>query len=88
MFDRLRNEYGFRGSYAIVKDYVREHRRGRLEMFVPLVHPPGHAQADFGKSRAVIGGALPGAIAQGEMPVAGLVILLYRWRTRRGAGGG
>ena len=26
-FDRLRNEYGFRGSYTIVKDYVREHRR-------------------------------------------------------------
>ena len=58
VFDRLRNEDGFRGSYAIVTDYVREHRRRRLEMFVPLVHPPGHAQADFGESRAVIGGAV------------------------------
>ena len=25
-------------------------------MFVPLVHPPGHGQADFGKAVAVIGG--------------------------------
>ena len=27
-------------------------------MFVPLVHPPGDAQADFGEARAVIGGAV------------------------------
>ena len=40
----------------IVKDYVREHHRRRREMFVPLIHPPGHAQADFGEARAVIGG--------------------------------
>ena len=46
VFDRLRAEYGFRGSYTIVKDYMREHRRRRRELFVPLVHPPGHAQAD------------------------------------------
>ena len=25
-------------------------------MFVPLTHPPGHAQADFGEALAVIGG--------------------------------
>ena len=25
-------------------------------MFVPLTHPPGHAQADFGEARVVIGG--------------------------------
>ena len=25
-------------------------------MFVPLTHPPGHGQADFGEARAVIGG--------------------------------
>ena len=44
------------GSYTIVKDYVREHRRRRRELFVPLAHPPGHAQADFGEARVVIGG--------------------------------
>ena len=26
------------------------------EMFVPLTHPPGHAQCDFGQARAFIGG--------------------------------
>ena len=26
------------------------------EMFVPLTHPPGHAQVDFGEALAVIGG--------------------------------
>ena len=34
----------------------REHHRRRREMFVPLMHPPGHGQADFGEARAVIGG--------------------------------
>ena len=39
-----------------MKDYVREHRRRGREMFVPLHHPPGHAQADFGEATVVIGG--------------------------------
>ena len=54
--ERLREEYGFDGGYTIVKDYVRKHRRRTREMFVPLVHPPGHAQCDFGEAWAVIGG--------------------------------
>ena len=54
--ERLREEYGFDGGYTIVKDYVRKHRRRTREMFVPLVHPPGHAQCDFGETWAVIGG--------------------------------
>ena len=33
--DCLRDEHGFPGKYAIVKDYVREHRRQTQEMFVP-----------------------------------------------------
>ena len=56
IFERLRDEHGFTGGYTIVKDYVREHRRRRREMFVPLTHPPGHAQADFGEAWAVIAG--------------------------------
>jgi hypothetical protein len=39
IFDRLRDEHGFTGG-----------RRQAQEMFVPLVHPPGHAQADFGEA--------------------------------------
>ena len=56
IFERLRDEYGFGGGYTIVKDYVREHRRRTREMFVPLSHPPGQAQCDFGEALVVIGG--------------------------------
>ncbi len=56
IFDRLRAEHGFTGSYTIVKDYVRERRARVREVFVPLSHPPGHAQADFGEAEAVVGG--------------------------------
>ena len=56
IFDRLRDEYGFTGGYTIVKDCVRERRLRSREVFVPLVHSPGHAQADFGEAMAVIGG--------------------------------
>jgi transposase len=56
IFERLRDEHGFTGRITIVKDYVAGWRRRTQEMFVPLVHPPGHAQADFGEAIGVIGG--------------------------------
>ena len=56
IFERLRDECGFDGGYTIVKDYVRLRKRTGREMFVPLSHPPGHAQADFGEALVVIGG--------------------------------
>ena len=56
IFERLRDEYGFGGGYTIVKNYVRERRRQSREMFVPLSHPPGQAQCDFGEALVVIGG--------------------------------
>ena len=56
IYERLRDEHGFDGGYTIVKDYVRERRRQSQEMFVPLFHPPGHAQCDFGEALVIIGG--------------------------------
>jgi transposase len=56
VFERLRDEHGFTGGYTIVKDYMREHHRRSQEMFVPLAHPSGHGQADFGEAMVVIGG--------------------------------
>jgi len=56
IFERLRDECGFGGGYTIVKDYVRARKRSGKEMFVPLSHPPGHGQADFGEALVVIGG--------------------------------
>src|SRR5918998_2023474 len=56
IFQRLKAEHGFTGGETIVKAYVRERRLSGREMFVPLLHPPGHGQADFGEAVAVIGG--------------------------------
>ena len=52
IYERLRDEHGFPGKYTIVKDYVRERRRHTREMFLPLSHPPGHAQCDYGEARS------------------------------------
>ena len=56
IYQRLREEHGFSGGYTIVKDYVRLRKLSQRELFVPLAHPPGDAQADFGEALAVIGG--------------------------------
>lgn len=56
IFERLREEHGYTGGYTIVKDYVRLRKLSQGEMFVPLEHPPGDAQADFGEAQVVIGG--------------------------------
>ena len=56
IYERLRAEHGFYGKYTIVKDYVRERRRRTQEMYVPLSHPAGDAQCDFGQAKAVIDG--------------------------------
>jgi transposase len=56
IFERLRIEHGFLGGYTVVKDYVRLAGTRSREVFVPLAHPPGHAQVDFGECVGVIGG--------------------------------
>ena len=56
IFERLRDEHGFSGGYTIVKDYVRSRRQSTREAFVPLHHPPGHAQVDFGEATVEVGG--------------------------------
>ena len=56
IFERLRDEHGFTGGITIVKEYVAGWRQRAQEMFVPLEHPPGHAQADFGEAIGIIGG--------------------------------
>jgi transposase len=56
IFDRLREEHGFSGGYTIVKDYVRAATLHGREMFVPLRHTAGEAQADFGEALVVIAG--------------------------------
>jgi transposase len=56
IWDRLKAEHAFKGGYTVVKDYVRQARLQHKEVFVPLAHPPGDAQADFGEAYVVIAG--------------------------------
>jgi transposase len=56
IFDRLRAEEGYTGGYTIVREYVASATLRSHEMFVPLSHRPGHAQADFGEADAIIAG--------------------------------
>jgi transposase len=56
IFDRLKEEHQFTGGYTIVKDYVRGEQVRSREVFVPLTHAPGEAQADFGEALVVVGG--------------------------------
>jgi transposase len=56
IFERLRDEHGYTGGYTVVKDYVRPARLRLREAFVPLFHPPGDAQVDFGQCIGFIGG--------------------------------
>lgn len=52
VYKRLKKEEGFGGSYSSVKRYVNRKRAEMAknkESFLPLAHPPGHAQVDFGK---------------------------------------
>jgi transposase len=56
IFERLRGEHGFTGGYTIVKDYVHTAKLRSREMFVPLTHAPGEAQADFGEAWVVMAG--------------------------------
>jgi transposase len=56
IFDRLRAEHGYQGGLTTVKDAVRAWRLRTAEVFVPLAHPPGEAQADFGQAEITLDG--------------------------------
>jgi transposase len=56
IFERLRSEEGFSGGYTIVRQYVARATLRAREMFVPLSHRPGQAQADFGQADGYIAG--------------------------------
>jgi transposase len=56
IFQRLRDEHGYAGCASIVRAAVAEWGRAQAEVFVPLAHPPGEAQVDFGHAEVVIAG--------------------------------
>jgi transposase len=58
IFERLRDEHGYPGGITQVKEAVARYRRHSAEVFVPLSHPPGEAQFDFGFATVKIAGVL------------------------------
>ncbi len=56
IFQRLRDEHQFSGKYTIVKDAVRTWKQSHQEVFLPLSHPPGEAQVDFGEATITLCG--------------------------------
>ena len=56
IFDRLKEERGYTGGYTMVKDAVQKWKAVTKEVFVPLSHPPGEAQVDFGFAYVDIAG--------------------------------
>jgi len=56
IFDRLVAEHEYDGGITIVKEAVRDWKHGQAEVFVPLSHRPGTAQADFGEVTVILNG--------------------------------
>jgi len=56
IFERLRDEHGYTGCYSQVQTAVKRAKAYSKEAFVPLSHPPGHAQFDFGEAVVEIAG--------------------------------
>jgi transposase len=57
IFHRIK-EMGYQGKYTQVKESVREMRRLKGEVYMPLNHRPGEAQVDFGYALAKVSGVL------------------------------
>ena len=56
IFERLQVEHEYEGGYTGVKDAVRAWRQQHKEVFLPLSHPPGEAQVDFGEADVTLRG--------------------------------
>jgi transposase len=56
LYQRLKDERDYTGGYTTIRTYVAKKRLNSKEMFVPLSHDPGMAQADFGQAQAIING--------------------------------
>jgi transposase len=56
IFERLRDEHGYTGGLTIVKEAVASWRLRSAEVFIPLAHPPGEAQVDFGEAEIHLDG--------------------------------
>jgi transposase len=58
IFERLRDEHAYPGGITIVQEAVRAWKEQTREVFLPLSHPPGEAQVDFGFADVWLNGKL------------------------------
>ena len=56
IYDRLKKEDGYSGSYDAVRRYASEHKQVKKEVYIPLEHKYGRAQCDFGECEGNING--------------------------------
>jgi transposase len=56
IFDRLMSECGYDGGYTAVKEVVRAFKQRTQEVYIPLSHPRGWAQVDFGYAEIDLAG--------------------------------
>jgi transposase len=57
IYERLRDEHGYRGSASSVRRYVASKKVGQGEVFVPLYFAPGEeAQVDWGEATVIENG--------------------------------
>jgi transposase len=58
IFERIRDEDGYRGKITQVKRAVQGLKQRTSEVYVPLEHRPGEAQVDFGHALVKLAGKL------------------------------
>jgi len=56
IYERLRDEHGYNHSYRAVCEQIGKLCAKDKKLFIPLAHPHGQAQFDFGFADAIIGG--------------------------------
>ena len=56
IFERLRDEHGYTGGITLVQGAVKAWKERNREVFLPLSHPPGQAQVDYGFADVVLNG--------------------------------
>ena len=56
IFERLCKEHKYTGGITVVRDEIRLYKQRSAEVFMPLSHPPGRAQFDFGQAMAIYRG--------------------------------
>ncbi|WP_437191101.1 IS21 family transposase [Planctomicrobium sp. SH527] len=58
IFERMQNEHGYSGGQTLVAMAVRDLKQKSREVFLPLSHPPGESQVDFGFADVHLNGVL------------------------------